>query len=211
MNNHKDNWYDRHLLPYIIDLACGIKPVRHQREKVIPLARGRVLEIGVGTGLNMAHYDKSKVGAITALDPALQMHRLAKKRIARAGLDVDLVGLSAEQIPLEDASFDSVVITYTLCSIPDPVTALKEMRRVLKPDGQLLFCEHGRAPDESVQRWQDRLTPIWMKIGGGCHLNRDIPALLHDAGFACRELQMMYLPGPPPLTYNYWGEAVRTS
>lgn len=211
MNDHKESWYDRHLLPYVIDLACGIKPVRQQREKVVPLAHGRVLEIGIGTGLNMAHYDKMKVSTITALDPALQMHRLARRRIARARLDVDLVGLSAEQIPLEDASFDSVVITYTLCSIPDPAAALKEMRRVLKPGGQLLFCEHGRAPDESVQRWQDRLTPIWMKISGGCHLNRDVPALLRDAGFAYRNLQMKYLPGPRPLTYNYWGEAVPAS
>lgn len=208
MNSHKESWYDRHLLPYVIDLACGIKPVRQQREKIVPLAHGRVLEIGIGTGLNMAYYDKTKVNTITAIDPALQMQRLARKRIARAELNVDLVGLSAEQIPLEDASFDSVVITYTLCSIPDPAAALREIRRVLKAGGQLLFCEHGRAPDESVRRWQDRLTPFWMKIGGGCHLNRDVPALLRDAGFACHDLQMMYLPGPRPLTYNYWGQAV---
>ena len=156
----------------------------------------------------MRHYDKAKVGKITGLDPALEMHRLASKRIAQAGLDVDLVGLSPEEIPLDDASFDCVVVTYTLCSVPDPVTALKEMRRVLKTGGRFLFCEHGRAPDESVRRWQDRLTPYWKNIASGCHLNRDIAALISEAGFACRDLQTMYLPGPRPLTYNYWGEAV---
>ena len=156
----------------------------------------------------MRHYDRAKVWKITGLDPALQMHRLASKRIAQAALDVELVALSAEQIPLDDASFDCVVVTYTLCSIPDPAAALKEMRRVLKAGGRLLFCEHGRAPDERVRRWQDRLNPYWGKIAGGCHLNRDIPALIGAAGFTCRDLQTMYLPGPRPLTYNYWGEAV---
>ena len=111
-----------------------------------------------------------------------------------------LVGLSAEHIPLDDASFDCVVVTYTLCSVPDPVTALKEMRRVLKTGGRFLFCEHGRAPDEGVRRWQDRLTPYWKNIAGGCHLNRDIAALISEAGFACRNLQTMHLPGPRPLT-----------
>lgn len=203
-----ENWYDRHVLPYVIDLACGIEPVRRQREKVVPHAHGRVLEVGIGTGRNMAHYDKARVTKITGVDPALQMHRLARKRIARAGLDVDLVGLSAEKIPLADASFDSVVVTYTLCTIPDPVAALREMRRMLKPGGTLLFCEHGRAPDAGVRRWQERLDPLWGKIAGGCHLSRDVPALLREAGFACKDLQTMYLPGPRPLTYNYWGEAV---
>lgn len=206
-----ESWYNRHVLPYVIDFACGIKPVSKQREKVVPRASGRVLEIGIGTGLNAAHYDRSKVARITGVDPALQMHRLARKRIERACLDVDLVGFSAEKIPLEDLSFDSIVMTYTLCSIPDPAAALNEMRRVLKPGGRLLFCEHGRAPDESVRRWQDRLTPYWMKIGGGCHLNRNIPALLHEAGFSCPDLQTMYLPGPRPLTFNYWGEARATT
>jgi len=202
-----DSWYDRHILPYVIDLACGIKPVRRQRQKVVPLAQGRVLEVGIGTGLNLAHYDKSRISAIVGVDPALQMHRLARKRMERAGLDVELVGLSAEKLPLPDASFDSVVMTYTLCSIPDPVPAVRELRRVLKPGGRLLFCEHGRAPDENVRRWQQRLNPVWGRIGGGCHLDRDIPALLRAGGFDIPDLQTMYLPGPRPLTYNYWGEA----
>ena len=200
-------WYDRHILPYLIDLACGMKPIRQQREKVVPQARGRVLEVGIGTGLNMAYYDRSKVTKITGLDPAVQMHRLANKRIARAGLQVEIIGGAAEKIPLDDASFDTVLLTYTLCSISDPGVALKEMRRVLAPSGKLIFCEHGRAPDESVRRWQDRLTPYWKKFTGGCHLNRDVPAILNQAGFRCSDMQSMYFPGPRPLTFNYWGEA----
>lgn len=201
------NWYDRHLLPYLIDFACGIKPIRRQRVKVVPRAEGRVLEIGIGTGLNFAYYDKDRVSGIVGLDPALEMHRLARKRSARAGLPVDLVGLSAERIPFDAASFDTVVVTYALCTIPDPLAALGEMRRVLRPGGKLIFCEHGLAPDRSVARWQDRLTPLWSKIAGGCRLNRDIPALLQQGGFQCSDLETLYLPGPRPLTYNYWGTA----
>lgn len=203
----EESWYDRNILPYVIDLACGIKPVRMQREKVVPKAHGRVLEIGIGTGRNMAHYDKSRVSAIVGVDPALRMHRLAKKRIQRAGLNVELVGLTAEKLPLPDASFDSVLCTYTLCTIPDPVAALQEMRRVLKPGAKLIFCEHGRAPDESVRRWQERLQPVWGVISGRCQLGRDIPALLEAGGFRAPNMETMYLPGPKPLTFNYWGEA----
>ena len=201
------NWYERHVLPYLTDLACGVKPIRRQRRKVVPLARGRVLEIGIGTGLNLEHYDKARVDKIVGVDPALEMHRLAGKRIAKAGMPVELVGLSAEKIPFEAGTFDTVVVTYSLCTIPDPLAALGEMRRVLKPGGKLIFCEHGLAPDPSVRRWQDRLTPLWSKVAGGCHLNRDIPALLKEAGFRSTDMETMYLPGPRPLTYNYWGTA----
>lgn len=207
MSDTNPGWYERHVLPYLLDWACGIKPVRRQRRKVVPLARGRVLEIGIGTGLNLPHYNRAKVESITGLDPGLQMHRLARRRMIRAGLPVELVGLSAEKIPFDDASFDTVVVTYSLCTIPDPVAALREMKRVLKPAGKLVFCEHGAAPDAAVRRWQDRLTPMWSKIAGGCHLNRDIPALLREAGFRCDDLETLYLPGPRPLTYNYWGTA----
>jgi ubiquinone/menaquinone biosynthesis C-methylase UbiE len=201
------NWYDRHLLPYVLDFACGMKPIRKQRRKVVPLAWGKVLEIGIGTGLNLAYYNKALVKELTGLDPALEMHRLAEKRADKAGLSVNLVGLSAEKIPRDDATFDTVLMTYTLCSIPDPVAALAEMRRVLKPGGRLLFCEHGLAPDASVRAWQERLNPTWGKIAGGCHLNRNIPLLLERGGFRPIELEERYLPGPRPLTYNYWGTA----
>jgi ubiquinone/menaquinone biosynthesis C-methylase UbiE len=203
-----ESWYERHIVPWATDLACGSRIVRRQRQKVVPRAQGRVLEVGIGTGLNLAHYDRAKVAKIVALDPALAMHRRALERIARSGLDVELIGVSAETIPLPDASIDSVLVTYSLCTIPDPVAALGEMRRVLVPGGRLIFCEHGRAPDEGVRRWQDRVAPFWTKIAAGCHLNRDIPALLRKAGFECLDLEAAYLPGPRLLTYNYWGEAV---
>lgn len=202
-----ENWYDRHVLPYLIDFACGVKPVNRQREKVVPQAHGRVLEIGIGTGLNLAHYDKRKVTKLVGLDPSVQMHALAEKRRRQAGLEVELIGLSAETIPLPDASFDTVVITFTLCTIPDPVSALKEMRRVLVPGGTLLFCEHGAAPDVPVLAWQNRLTPHWKKVAGGCHLNRRIPDLITEAGFSLEESAQQYLPGPKVLMYNYWGVA----
>jgi ubiquinone/menaquinone biosynthesis C-methylase UbiE len=203
-----EGWYERHILPFLIDLACGVKPVRRQRAKVVPRAHGRVLEVGIGSGLNMPYYDKSRVAAIVGIDPSPALRRRAEARIARSGIPVEFVGLSAEKIPLPDAIFDSVLITYTLCSIAEPLAALEEMRRVLKPGGRLIFCEHGRAPDASVRRWQDRLTPLWSRFGGGCHLNRDIPALLHAGGFECSDVQTMYLPGPRPMTFNYWGEAI---
>ena len=201
------NPYDRYLLPYLIDLACGIGPVQRQRAKIVPRASGRVLEIGVGTGRNLPFYDKNRVTSLSALDPAPQMHRLARQRAHAAGLRLELLELSAESIPRPDASYDTILMTFTLCSIAEPLPALREMRRVLKPDGQLLFCEHGAAPDPGVRRWQDRLTPIWKPMAGGCHLNRDIPALLAAGGFKITEIEMMYLPGPRPLTYNYWGSA----
>jgi ubiquinone/menaquinone biosynthesis C-methylase UbiE len=201
------NWYERHVLPWLVDMACGVRPVRRQRQKVVPLAQGRVLEIGIGTGLNLEHYDKARIRQIVGLDPGLEMHPQARRRSRRAGIEVELVGLSAERIPYEDASFDTVLVTFSLCTITEPVDALKEMRRVLKPGGRLIFCEHGLAPDVAVRRWQRRLTPLWSKLAGGCHLDRDIPRLLQEAGFRADDLQQMYLPGPRALTYNYWGTA----
>ncbi len=200
-------WYERHILPYLLDVACGVKPIRRQRQKVIPLARGRVLEVGIGTGLNLPFYDRARVHSIVGVDPALQLHRLALKRCRQAGVELQLIGLSAERLPIEDASFDSVVSTYTLCTIADPVAALKEMRRALVPGDKLLFSEHGRAPDPDVLKWQTRLQPYWQRLAGGCRLDRDIPALLQQAGFR-PEIQSRYLPGPRFLSYHYWGEAV---
>lgn len=202
-----DCWYERTLLPYLLDFSCSLKPIQKQRMKVIPRARGRVLEIGIGTGLNLPFYDRARISSIVGVDPGLQMHKLALKRSLQAGLKVELVGVSAERLPVGDASFDTVVSTYTLCTIPDPVAALKELRRALVPGGKLLFSEHGRAPDENVLKWQTRLQPCWMKVAGGCRMDRDIPALLEQAGFRA-EVQSRYIPGPRILSYHYWGEAV---
>lgn len=202
-----DNWYERNVLPHLLDIACGSKSIKKQRLKVIGKAHGRVLEVGIGTGLNMPFYDRTRVKTIVGVDPALRLHRLALKRSQQAGIAVELVGLSAEKLPVADASFDSVVSTYTLCTIVDPVAALKEMRRALKPGGKLLFSEHGRSPDANVYKWQTRLQPYWQRMAGGCTLNRDIPALLEQAGFK-PDYQSRYVPGPKILSYHYWGEAV---
>jgi len=203
------NPYDRYVLPYLIDVACGMKAIQRQRRDLVALARGHVLEIGIGTGRNLPFYDRERIDTLCGLDPAAQMHGLARKRARQANLDVELLSLPAERIPADDESFDTVLTTFTLCTIPDALAALREMRRVLKRDGVLLFCEHGRAPDADVRRWQDRLTPVWKPIAGGCHLNRDIPALLADGGFAIREIEASYLNGPRPMTYVYRGQARR--
>lgn len=200
------SWYDRNILPYVLDFACGLKPIRAQRLQVIPRAAGRVLEVGIGSGLNLPLYDRSRVTSLVGVDPALQMHPLARQRSRQARLPVEMVGLSAERLPLPDASFDTVVCTYTLCSIPDPAAALDEMRRVLAPGGRLLFAEHGRSPDAAVARWQSRLQPYWSRIAGGCMLDRDVPGLLQAAGFRS-DMHAGYISGPKILAYNYWGEA----
>ena len=201
-------FYERYCLPRLLDLACGVRPVRRQRDKVVPLARGEVLEVGIGTGLNLPHYRAEQIERIWGLDPATEMNRTTRKRLCGTGLDLELLALSAEQIPVENDRFDTVVLTYTLCSIPDPVAALREMKRTLRPGGRLLFCEHGLAPEPSIARWQRRLTPAWRRIAGDCHMDRDVPALLDAAGFKVDDLQQGYIPGPRVLTYNYWGEAV---
>lgn len=197
----------RLLFPSALDIACGLPMIRRMRQKVVPQAHGHVLEIGIGTGLNMPHYDATQVTRITGVDPALEMQPKARKRIAAAGIPVDLIGLSAETIPLPSGHVDSAVVTYALCTIPDAVSALQELRRVLKPGAPLLFCEHGLSPDAGVARWQNRLQPVWGPLAGGCHLNRDIPSLLQSGGFRLTELEQGYVPGPKPWTFHSWGVA----
>jgi ubiquinone/menaquinone biosynthesis C-methylase UbiE len=200
------SWYDQHVLPYLLDFACGLPVIQSQRRKVVPTASGRVLEVGIGTGLNLPFYDLTQVQSLVGVDPAEQMHALAQRRSARAGLPVELIPLSAQALPLASASFDCVVCTYTLCSIDDPLAALREMRRVLKPKGRLLFAEHGLAPEASVARWQFRIEPYWRKLAGGCRLTRDVPALLSEAGFQSSG-DAAYVAWPKTLGYNYWGVA----
>lgn len=199
--------YDRHVLPYLIDFACGMGAVRKARSQIVPLARGRVLEIGIGSGLNLSFYDPQRVEVIVGVDPSADMQRLARERAARCQVPVEMIALELGQIQAADASFDDIVCTFTLCTIPDAIAALREMRRVLKPGGRLLFCEHGLAPDLPVVRWQKRLTPLWKPLAGGCHLDRDIPALIGAGGFHIRELSTGYLKGPRPMTHVYRGWA----
>ncbi|MEZ5572396.1 MAG: class I SAM-dependent methyltransferase [Halioglobus sp.] len=180
-----------------------------QREKVVPLASGIVLEIGIGTGLNLPYYDASRVQRLIGLDPSEASWKLAGERAAHLGFGVEFIGLPGEEIPLEDASVDTVLVTFALCTIPDPVAALRGMARVLRPGGSLLFCEHGKAPDSNVCQWQDRINPFWRRIAGGCNLNRDIPELLGQGGFAVSEMKASYLPSTPKFAgFNYWGSAV---
>jgi len=195
------------MLPRLINLACSTKPTRKQREKVVPLATGDVLEIGFGSGLNLLYYDRDKVRRIWGLEPSESMRRLANRSISESEIDVELIELPAEEIPLDDESVDTVLVTYTLCTIPEVLQALEQIRRVLKPQGRLLYCEHGKAPDDNVQKWQQRLNPAWKKIAGGCNLHRDIPTILDESGFLIEDDNRMYLPGVKALSYNYWGSA----
>jgi ubiquinone/menaquinone biosynthesis C-methylase UbiE len=199
------NWYDRHVLPHVIDCVCGMKHLMDLRAELIPQASGRVLEVGIGSGLNLPYYDAQRATHICGLDPSPEMSRLTRKRAANIQIPVESVTLSAEKIDAEDAHFYTVVSTFTLCTIPDAVAALREMRRVLKPNGQMLFCEHGRAPDASVRSWQDRLTPAWKPLAGGCHLNRDIPSLLEAGGFTVTQIKASYVRGPRPMMFIYRG------
>lgn len=199
--------YDRYVLPKLLDFAMRQKPIMMQREKVVPQATGRVLEIGIGSGLNLAFYDQGRVAKLWGLDPSEELRRIARARAEVAGIEVEFLGLPGERIPLDAGSVDTVVSTYTMCTIPDVARALGEMRRVLAPGGTLVFSEHGRAPDASVARWQNRLDGLWGKIAGGCHLNREIASLLRDAGFRVDALDTAYLPGPRPFTFTYWGRA----
>ncbi len=202
-------FYDRYILPRILDLVMGQKDIAELRRDVVPAAQGRVLEVGMGSGLNLPFYGREAVN-IVGLDPSKELLKMAGRRIADATSPVSLVDGSAEDIPFADASFDTVLTTWTLCSIPDGARALSEMRRVLKPSGELVFIEHGRSPDARVEAWQDRLTPLWRRCSGGCHMNRDMGAMIRAAGFAITRMRTGYMmKGPRPLTYHYEGTASR--
>jgi ubiquinone/menaquinone biosynthesis C-methylase UbiE len=201
-------WYDRHVLPRLIDAACSQPPMAALRARYVPRATGDVLEIGIGSGLNLIHYS-SAVRSITGLDPAVELTARAEERAGRIAPPVSLLRVSGEEIPAPDGRFDSLVCTWTLCSIPNVHAALREMRRVLKPGGQMFFVEHGRAPDPEVQRWQRRLEPIWKKIGGGCHLTRAADELISAAGFRIIERDARYEPGPRFAAYMTHGVAER--
>lgn len=200
--------YDRYVLPKVINLACSSKPNMKQREKIVPLAEGEVLEIGMGSGLNLGFYDRDKVRKVWGLEPSEGMRQLARRNFDGADLEIEVIDLPGEEIPLDTDSIDSVVVTYTLCTIPDVHRALQGMHRVLRPGGKLFFCEHGVAPDEDVRRWQNRINPAWRKLAGGCNVNRDIPRLLESSGFHVDVDERMYIPGVRFLSYNYWGSAI---
>jgi ubiquinone/menaquinone biosynthesis C-methylase UbiE len=199
-------FYTDVVLPRLCDLAMRNKQLVPFRERVIGAAEGRVLEIGVGSGRNLPFY-RAPVSQLLALEPAARLVSMARSASDERRIPVSFVEASAEAIPLDQHSVDTIVSTWTLCSIPQAATALQEMRRVLRPGGRLLFVEHGLAPEQAVRWWQDRLTPVWRRISGGCHLNRPIRSLIEDAGFRIDRIQTGYIPGPRPMTFMYEGSA----
>jgi ubiquinone/menaquinone biosynthesis C-methylase UbiE len=199
-------FYQDHILPFLIDLSMRQRNLAAYRSRVIPAAEGRVLEIGVGSGLNLLFYT-ARVQHVVGLDPSPKLLSMARKVLPRVVPPVEFVEGSAEAVPLENTSVDTVVTTWTLCSIPNAPRALREALRLLKPSGRLLFVEHGLAPDANVRWWQDRLTPVWKRVGGGCHLNRAIRPLIEDAGFRLERIETGYMHGPKPMTFMYEGSA----
>ena len=201
--------YGKYVLPRVVHLACSARPKMRQREKLVPLASGRVLEVGMGSGLNLSFYDARRVTKVWGLEPSPEMSKMASAAVEAVAFDVEFVSARGEQIPLDSESFDTVLMTFTLCTIPDAEHALREIARVLKRGGQLLFCEHGAAPDAGVRRWQNRINPLWRRLAGGCHLNRDIPGLIRRGGFEITRMDTMYIPGWRPASFNYWGAAAK--
>ncbi|MEQ1708467.1 MAG: class I SAM-dependent methyltransferase [Terricaulis sp.] len=202
------SFYARHILPVVINCACGTKPIRYQRRKIVPRAAGVVLELGFGAGLNLPFYDAEKVTRVIALEPEEGMLARARKLACKAPIPLEILPERAEDVSLPDASVDTVLVTYSLCTIPDAASALAGARRVLKPGGRLLFCEHGLAPDAKVRKTQASVEKWWKHIAGGCHLTRDIPAVIVAGGFTIETMETMYLPSTPRFAgYNFWGSA----
>ena len=173
------------------------------------MAEGKVLEIGIGSGLNLPFYDKSKLDELWGLDPSEGLSEMAKQVADEEAMEVNFISAGAEEIPLPDNHFDSVLVTYTMCTIPEVDRANKEIQRVLKSNGKMIFCEHGLAPDKNIKKWQNRINPFWKKLAGGCNINRNIPSLIQESGFDIIDLEEMYLPSTPKIAgYNYWGYAV---
>ena len=201
--------YGKYVLPRIIDFAMRNKDATQLRAAWVPRARGEVLEIGIGSGLNLPFYS-SDVQCVHGVDPSAELQQIARRRAADQHVPVDFLLQSAEEsLPPSEESIDTVVTTCTFCSIPNPPRALEHMKKALKKGGHLIFVEHGRAPDARVRAWQDWLTPLWKRIAGGCHLNRKVDELIVAAGFQIVELKTEYLPGPRPMTYVYQGLALR--
>jgi ubiquinone/menaquinone biosynthesis C-methylase UbiE len=202
------SFYEKYILPRFLNCACASEPITYQRKKVVPLAEGKILEVGIGSGLNLPFYNKSKIIEIWGIDPSEELNAMAKRVAAEENINVKFITSSAEDIPFPNNYFDTVLITYTMCTIPSVLRANEEMRRVLKSGGKMIFCEHGVSPDESIKKWQKRLNSIWGKIAGGCNINRDIPMLIKSSGFKIVMMDEMYLPKTPKIAgYNYWGYA----
>ncbi|MEO1304307.1 MAG: class I SAM-dependent methyltransferase [Pseudomonadota bacterium] len=202
--------WDRYVLPPLISCACASKPFMKQRGKILPEAEGTVLEVGCGCGTNFSFYDQTKVTHLHAVEPAEGMIKRARDEWAASprSIDCDFHMCGAEVLPIDDKSVDTAVVTFVLCTIPDWQSSLNEIRRVLKPNGKILFSEHGLAPDESVAKWQHRIEPVWKRLAGGCHLTRDTKHMLESTGYAVDRHETMYLPSTPKIAgYASWGQA----
>ncbi|QPC41813.1 class I SAM-dependent methyltransferase [Kaustia mangrovi] len=200
--------YNRYVMPRVVSCLCGTEEISAQRAKVVPAADGVVLEVGIGPGHNLGFYDRERVSRVIGLDPVREMTALGARRFASSPVPVEVVEAPAEDMPLDDGSVDTVLLTYTACTIPDTASAVAEMRRVLKPGGRLLFCEHGRSRDEGVARWQDRVNPLWSRLAGGCNINRNIAGALEEGGFEVVSMENYYLkPMPRIVGYHYLGSA----
>lgn len=203
-------FYESKVLPKLLTVLCNTKPNHYQRKKVVPLAIGDVVEIGVGPGLNLQYYNLDTVNKVIGIDPSDELNKIAKKNANKVNLDIEFNLSSAESIDLPTSSVDSVVCTFSLCSIPNPQKALKEIYRILKPGGKYYFCEHGLSPDLSTRVFQNVTDIFYPKLSGGCHANRDIPKLISESGLKILEKDTMYLPGSVKfLGFNYWGVAIR--
>lgn len=201
-------FYKNHLLPKLTHWVCARNTFDFQRKKVVPLARGKILEIGMGSGLNLPFYKPSQVEHLYGLEPSEALRKMAQKNAAGLPFPVGFIGLPGEEIPLETHSLDTVLVTYTLCTIPDIHQALSQMRRVLKPGGRLIFCEHGLAPDPGIRKWQDRLNPVWNRLSGGCNVNRHISDLITQNGFAIQTMSAQYQNAVKIASFTYRGIAV---
>ena len=203
-------FWDRYIVPPLVGCACSAKPIMKQREKVVPNAEGVVLEVGCGSGTNFHLYDTNKVTQLHALEPSPGMIKRARKKMHGYRLDArtEFHEAGAEAVPLDDKSVDTAVVTFVLCTIPDWESSLTELRRLLKPNGRVLFSEHGRAPDVGVAKWQRRVEPVWKALAGGCHLTRDTAEMLQGSGFKLEEHETMYLPNTPKIAgFASWGSA----
>ena len=199
--------YDKYVCPHLINYAMQMKPFRNQREKVIPYASGRVLEIGIGSGLNFNYYNKENVSEVFAVEPDSILLEKAQQNAKINNINLNVQQLKAEELPFDNNSFDTIISTYTMCSIPGLSSAMSEINRVVKPNGKLLFSEHGKSPDMNVFKWQKRMNGIQKRIAGGCHLDVDIPNEIIKANFKLNKIDSMYVPGPKFLSYHYWGVA----
>jgi ubiquinone/menaquinone biosynthesis C-methylase UbiE len=204
------NWWDQTVVSRLVKYGCGSEAMKELRAQIIPQASGRVFELGCGAGANQSLYDSAKVTSFSAIDPSPKLLEYARAEVAKKGWEADIRHGFGEAIPFADESFDTVVCTFTMCSVDDQMQALAELRRILKPGGTYLFAEHGRSPEPNIARWQERIDPLWSKIMGNCHLSRPVTAAMEQAGFKASPIAQQYRePGPRVVSWMEWGSAVK--